>query len=68
MPFKYLSNFWRTLDIALINSEINVILTWSVNCVLTSKVTRDADLDVDPAVVAINDPANATFKRTDTKL
>ena len=49
MPFKYLSNFWRTLDIALINSEINVILTWSVNCVLTSKVTRDADLDV-PAI------------------
>ena len=25
----------------LINCEINLILTWSENCVLTSKATRD---------------------------
>ena len=42
VPLKYLSNFWRTLDIPLINSEINLILTWTEKCVLTSKVTRDA--------------------------
>ena len=48
----------------LINCEINLILTWSENCVLTSKATRDAD----PAVAAINNPTNATFKITDTKL
>ena len=30
---KYLSNFWRTLDIPLINYEINIILTWPENCV-----------------------------------
>ena len=29
---KYLSNFWRTLEMALINCEINLILTWSTNC------------------------------------
>ena len=28
---KYLSNFWRTLEMPLINCEINLILTWSVN-------------------------------------
>ena len=26
-PLKYLSNFWRTLEMPLINSEINLILT-----------------------------------------
>ena len=52
----------------LINCEINLILTWSENCVLTSKATRDADPDADPAVAAINNPTNATFKITDTKL
>ena len=28
VPLKYLSNFWRTLEIPLINCEINHILTW----------------------------------------
>ena len=52
----------------LINCEINLILTWSKNCVITSKVTRDADPDVNPAVAEINNPTSATFKTTDTKL
>ena len=26
VPLKYLSNFWRTLEMALINCEINLIL------------------------------------------
>ena len=66
MPLKYLSNFWRTLDIPLINCEINLILTWSENCVLTSKATRDAVPA--PGVTKVNNPINATFKITDTKL
>ena len=68
VPIKHLSNFWRTLDMPLINCEINLILTWSENCVLTSKATRDANPDVNLAVAAINNPTNATFKITDTKL
>ena len=68
VPLKYLSNFWRLLDIPLINNEINFILTWPENCVLTSKVPRDADPDADPAVAAFNNPKNATFKITDVKL
>ena len=28
---KYLSNFWRTLEMPLINCEVNLILTWSSN-------------------------------------
>ena len=34
IPLKYLSNFWRNLDIPLINCEVEIILTWSKNCVL----------------------------------
>ena len=34
VPLKYLSNFWRTLEMALINCEVNLILIWSANCVI----------------------------------
>ena len=33
-PLKYLSNFWRTLEMLLINCEVNLILTWSADCVI----------------------------------
>ena len=35
VPVKYLSNFWRTLEMSLINCEVNLILTWSSTCVIT---------------------------------
>ena len=34
VPLKYLRNFWRTLEMPLINCEVNLILTWSSTCVL----------------------------------
>ena len=34
VPLTYLSNFWRSLNIPLINCEIELILTWFANCVL----------------------------------
>ena len=36
VPVKYLSNFWRTLEMSLINCEVNLILTWSKDCVITN--------------------------------
>ena len=68
VPLKHLSNFWRTLDIPLFNCEVSLTLTWSENCVITSKITREADRDADPAVAGINCPTNAIFKITDCKL
>ena len=53
---------------SLINREINLILIWSENCVLTSKATRNADPDANLAVAALDNSTNATFKITDTKL
>ena len=36
VPLKYLSNFWRTLKMPLINCEVSLFLTWSPTCVITS--------------------------------
>ena len=48
----------------LINCEVNVILTWSENCILTDKTTKTAHDDD----LAVNTSKNSTFKITDTKL
>ena len=53
VPLKYLSNFWKTLEMPLINCEVNLILTWLSTCVLLA--TRV-------------DNQNAKFAITDTKL
>ena len=36
VPLKYLSNFWRTIEMPLINCEVNLILNWSKDCVTTN--------------------------------
>ena len=36
VPLKNFSNFWRTLDMSLMNFEINIVITWSTNCALVS--------------------------------
>ena len=51
----------------LINCEVELILTWFKNCVLISKSTRDADYD-EPIYRKIDNPENAIFQITDTKL
>ena len=66
IPLKHLSNFWRSLNIPLINCEVELILTWSKNCVLADMTVRDAGNNNDPpAIVA---PTGLEFQITDTKL
>ena len=36
VSLKYLSNFWSTLEMPLINCEVNFNLTWSRDCVITN--------------------------------
>ena len=67
IPLKHLSNFWKNLNIPLINCEVELILTWLKNCVVIDKLTRDADYD-EPIDRKIDNPENATFQITDTKL
>ena len=62
IPLKHLSNFWRSLNIPLINCEIELILTWSKNCVLADMAVRPAGNNNDPpAIVA---PIVLTFEIT----
>ena len=36
LPLKYLRNFSKTFETPLINYEINLVLTFSANCVISS--------------------------------
>ena len=65
IPLKYLGNFWRSLDIPLINCEITLILSWYKECVLVGRAFRGP-----PAAAAnrINSPTDAKFEITDCKL
>ena len=62
MLLKLLSNFWRSLNIPLINCEVELL-----TCVLIRKSTIDADYDA-PIDRNINVPENAIFQITETKL
>ena len=73
VQFKNLSNFMFNLDILLINAEIELILKWSQNCVLTEKATRTAipegdDPAAEPAVDEIDSPFELKFNITDCKM
>ena len=76
VPLKNLSNFMFKLDILLINAEIESILKWSQNCVLTEKATREAKaatpqrgaIPAQPAVDAVNTPSDLKFNITDCRL
>ena len=69
VPLKYLGNFWRNLDMPLINCEVSLTLSWSKYCVLTSKATRNAPKpQLNTPVVDINNLINTTFTIIDCTL
>ena len=41
VPLKYLSNFWRSLEMPLINCKVELSLKWIENCVLTTATTAN---------------------------
>ena len=41
VPLQYLSNFRKTLEMPLINCEVNLILTWSSTCVITKSTAPE---------------------------
>ena len=72
VPLKYLSNFWRTLEMPLItlempliNCEVNLILTWSSTCVITNSngagTFAIADTKLYVPVVTLSTQENAMF-------
>ena len=67
-PLQYLSNFWISLYIPLINCEIQLILNWFKNCVLIVKATLEADYDASPVVHKIDNSEKAIFEIKYTNL
>ena len=41
VPLKYLSNFWRTLGMPLINWKISLQLEWSRSCIIVAGTTNN---------------------------
>ena len=71
VPLKYLSNFWRSLDLPLINCEIELDLTWSKYCVISqvSKTFRAVDPNADPVAYEVaTETTAATFQTNNAKL
>ena len=73
VPLKYLSNFWRSLEMPLINCKVELSLKWYERCLLTAVATfriTDANLYVPIVTLSIEDNSNLTkllnegFKRT----
>ena len=76
VPLKYVSNFWRTIEMPLINREVNFILTWSSTCVITNSTgagtfkIRDTKLYVPVVTLSTQDNAKllqqlkSCFQRT----
>ena len=60
VPLKYLSNFWRSLEMPLINCKVELSLRWIENCVLTAAAVGDN--------ANLTGADSATFEITDGKL
>ena len=60
VPLKYLGNFWRSLEMPLINCKVELSLKWIENCVLTT-----AEIN---AVANATGADGANFEITDAKL
>ena len=72
VSLKNLSNFMFNLDFSMINSEIELILKWTKNYVLTEKAEREEKAATQnppqDKVPAVNVPSDLKFSITDCKL
>ena len=75
VPLKYLSNFWRSLEMPLINCKVELSLKWYERCLLTAATTAtfkitDAKLYVPIVTLSAEDNAKLSkllsegFKRS----
>ena len=74
VPLKYLSNFWGSLEMPLINCKVDLSLKWYETCLLTTATTAtfkitDAKLYVPIVTLSVEDNSklskllNEGFKR-----
>ena len=65
VPLKYLSNFWRSLEMSLINCKIELSLKWHERCLLTAATSAtfritDAKLYVPIVTLSIENNSKLT--------
>ena len=66
VPLKYLSNFWRSLEMPLINCKVYLELNWIEDCILSSAgdsakfAITDAKLHVPIVTLSTKDSENLT--------
>ena len=66
VPLKYLSNFWRSLEMPLISCKVYIELNWIEDCILSSAedsvklAITDAKLHVPKVTLSTKDSANLT--------
>ena len=67
VPLKYLINFWRSLDLSLINCKIELDLSWSKECIIseisiTAAVPGNPDTNPPAPDVAAIQTTGVTFQ------
>ena len=70
VPLKHLGNFWRNLNIPLINCEISIDLSWTDKCVVVNKAYREAKAATSKtaAVAKIESLTDVTYTITGCKV
>ena len=73
VPLKYLSNFWRSPDLSLINCETEPVLSWSKECIITEislipAVPGDPDANRPVSDAAAIQATSAKFQINNAKL
>ena len=65
-PLKYLSNFWRSLEIPLISCKFHLELNWIEDCILSSALNsanfniKDGKLHIPIVTLSTKDNVNST--------
>ena len=55
VPLKYLINFWRTLEMLLINGKVELKLKWTKYCVLSATGADNNDANSNNIILTIKD-------------
>ena len=72
-PLEYLRNFWRSLDLLLINCELELDLPWSKRCIIsaisiTPVMTGNSRTNPTVPAVAARQATGATFQMNNAKI
>ena len=68
VPLKYLSSFWRTLEMSLTNREINLILSWSNRCFIIDNPIDNHELTFTISDTKLYFPVVSSSTQDDAKL